>query len=414
MAQATVGRPRPRTAVTGLGLVTPAGIGVEANVDRVWSGRPTADRTAELDGLPVDFSCRVPGFDPVALLGRRTAWRMDRASQLAVQAARLAVADAGLDPAVWDGARVAVVVGTSLGGWNTVEREHGAFLADGSAMVSPLLMVMGPVNMTAGYIAMDLKALGPNQVVSTACASGNTAIGYARMLLETGACDVAIAGGTEAAMSPTAMASLARAGALSKRLDDPRGASRPFDADRDGFVAGEGAALLVLERLEDARARGARTRALIAGFGASADGHHASAPDPTGSGAERAIRAALADADLGPQDVAHVNAHGTSTPLNDVTEARTIRRVFGDGPAVTSTKGVVGHLLGAAGAAEAAYTVLAVERGEVPPTANLGRQDPEIEVDVVAGEARPIKPLAAVNNSFGFGGQNAVVVVTPA
>ncbi|MHA6761710.1 beta-ketoacyl-[acyl-carrier-protein] synthase family protein [Streptacidiphilus sp. PAMC 29251] len=401
-------------AVTGLGLVTPAGLGVDANIERVWSGRSTASRTEELDGLPVDFSCTVPGFDPVALLGRRTAWRLDRVSQLAVQAARLAVQDAALDPAVWDGARVAVVVGTSLGGWNSVEQAHASMLADGPELVSPLLMVTGPVNMTAGYIAMDLKALGPNQVVSTACASGNTAIGYARMLLRGGACDIAIAGGTEAAMSRTAMASLSKAGALSRRGGDPGSASRPFDAERDGFVAGEGAAMLVLERPADARARGVRVRARIAGFGASADGHHASAPDPTGGGAERAIRAALADAGLAPDEVGHINAHGTSTPLNDITESRTIHRVFGEGPAVTSSKGVVGHLLGAAGAAEAAYTVLAVERGLVPPTANLARQDPGIEIDVVAGAARPVKPLAALNNSFGFGGQNAVVVVTPA
>jgi 3-oxoacyl-[acyl-carrier-protein] synthase II len=401
-------------AVTGLGLVTPAGMGVEANVERVWSGRSTAAPAPELAGLPVGFSCRVPDFDAGALLGRRVAWRMDRVSQFGVVAARQAVADAGLDLADWDGTRVGVVTGTSLGGWATVEREHGNHASGGPGTVSPLLMVMGPVNMTAGYIAMDLKALGPNQVVSTACASGNTAIGFARMLLESGACDIVIAGGAEAAMSPTAMASLGRAGALSVRNADPAAASRPFDAERDGFVAGEGAGMLVLERMADATARGARIRARVSGFGASADAHHASAPDPTGGGAERAVRAALADAHLAPGEVDHVNAHGTSTPLNDVTESGVLRRVFGERPAITSTKGVTGHLLGAAGAVEAAYTVLAVERGSVPPTANLSSLDPEIEVDVVAKEARPLRIDAAVNDSFGFGGQNAVIVVTPA
>ncbi|MEU9228437.1 beta-ketoacyl-[acyl-carrier-protein] synthase family protein [Streptomyces massasporeus] len=401
-------------AVTGVGLVTPAGLGVEANFERVWSGRSTAATDPDLAGLPVDFACRVPGFDAGALLGRRSAVRMDPVSHFGVVAARQAVEDAGLDPASWEGARVGVVVGTSLGGWSTVEREHGKHLEDGPEFVSPLLMVMGPVNMTAGYIAMDLKALGPNQVVSTACASGNTAIGYARALLEAGVCDVVLAGGAEAAMSRTAMASLARAGALSTRGDDPASASRPFDADRNGFVAGEGAAMLVLERVEDARARGARVRARVSGFGASADGHHASAPDPTGGGAERAVRAALADALVDPAEVDHVNAHGTSTPLNDITEGGVIRRVFGEKPAVTSTKGVVGHLLGAAGAAEAVYTVLAVERRLVPPTANLTSLDPGIGVDVVAKEARPLEIGAAVNDSFGFGGQNAVIVVTPA
>jgi 3-oxoacyl-[acyl-carrier-protein] synthase II len=309
---------------------------------------------------------------------------------------------------------VAVVAGTSLGGWSTVERENANHLTGGPDQVSPLLMMMGPVNMTAGCIAIDLKALGPNQVVSTACASGNTAIGYGRMLLAAGACDVVLAGGAEAAMSRTAMASLSRAGALSTRCDDPATASRPFDAERDGFVAGEGAGMLVLERMADATARGARIRAKVSGFGASADAYHVCAPDPAGAGAQRAIEAALADAGLTPADVDHVNAHGTSTPLNDVTEATMLRRVFGDGPAVTSTKGAIGHLLGAAGAVEAAYTVLAVERGSVPPTAGLAAQDPEIVVDVVATQARPGRLRAAVNNSFGFGGQNAVIVVTAA
>ncbi|GAB2519476.1 beta-ketoacyl-[acyl-carrier-protein] synthase family protein [Nocardiopsis aegyptia] len=398
--------------VTGLGLLTPAGIGVADNTERIWSGVPTAAHTPALEGLPVDFSCEVPGFDPVQALGRRTAARVDRVSQLGMAAAREAVADAGLDHRTWDGARVAVVVGTSFGGAASLEREHDTYREHGHELVSPLLMVTAPVNMTAGYIAMDLGALGPNQVVSTACASGATAVGYARLLLRTGACDIAIAGGSEAALTPTGVASLAKMGALSHRRDDPSRASRPFDADRDGFVAGEGAGMLVLERLEDARARGARVRARISGFGASADGHHPSAPDPTGSGAERAVRAALADGGVAPAEVGHVNAHGTSTPLNDVTEAALIRRVYGEGPAVTSTKGVIGHLIGAAGAVETAYTVLAVERGVVPPTANLDAVDPDVGVDVVAKEQRRVGIEAAVSHSFGFGGQNAAVLVT--
>ncbi|MEU7163414.1 beta-ketoacyl-[acyl-carrier-protein] synthase family protein [Streptomyces morookaense] len=401
-------------AVTGLGLVTPAGTGVEANVACVWSGTSTAGRAPGFAGLPVDFACSVRDFDAGALLGRRTALRMDRVSQLGVVAARQAVADAGLDPTTWEGARVAVVMGTSFGGAASLEREHRTFLEDGADLVSPMLMVTAPVNMTAGFIAMDCKALGPNQVVSTACASGTTAVGLGRQLLESGMCDVVLAGGSEAALTGTGLASLHKMGALSRRTDDPATASRPFDADRDGFVAGEGAGVLVLERMEDAEARGARVRARISGFGASADGHHVSAPDPTGGGAERAVRAALADASLAPADVDHINAHGTSTPLNDVTESRMIRRVFGEAPAVTSTKGSIGHLIGAAGAVEAAYTVLAVERGEIPPTANLTSRDPDIAIDVVAGEARRADLRAAVSNSFGFGGQNAVIVVTAA
>ncbi|WP_346538215.1 beta-ketoacyl-[acyl-carrier-protein] synthase family protein [Micromonospora sp. DPT] len=401
-------------AVTGMGLVTPAGIGVEANWARVCSGRSTASRDEALAGLPVDFSCRVPDFDPGALLGRRLAWRLDRVSQLALVAAREAVADAGLDPKTWDGARVGVVVGSSFGGAATYEREHARVLEEGPEWVSPLLMVMAPVNMSAGYLAIDLGAVGPNLVVSTACAAGSTAIGTARQLLEADMCDVVIAGGTESTSTRTTMASLHRMGALSVRRDDPQAASRPFDADRDGFVAGEGAGMLILERAADAQARGARVYAHVSGYGATADGHHPSAPHPEGAGAQRAVRAALADALVEPADVGHVNAHGTSTPLNDVTESRVIRQVLGDGPAVTSTKGVIGHLIGAAGAVEAAYTVLAVHRGQIPPTANLTSRDPEVTVDVVGKETRAVRLSAAVSNSFGFGGQNSVLVVTAA
>ncbi|MER6101777.1 beta-ketoacyl-[acyl-carrier-protein] synthase family protein [Streptomyces sp. NPDC001832] len=411
----TAGRRRRfDVAVTGLGLVTPAGTGVKANVAQIWDGRSAASKSPELEGMAVDFSCRVDDFDAAAELGRRAALRMDRVSQLGVTAARLAVSDAGLDPQVWDGARVAVVIGTSFGGSASFEREHETYLRSGPTVVSPQLMVTAPVNMTAGHIAMDCQALGPNQVVSTACASGTTAIGLGRMLLEAGLCDVVLAGGSEAALTRTGMASLHKMGALSQRAKDPAAASRPFDAHRDGFVAGEGAGVLVLERVADAHARGARVRARISGFGASADGFHASAPHPTGDGAERAMRAALADACLDPVEVAHVNAHGTSTPKNDVTEAAVIRRVIGDHPLVTSTKGVTGHLIGAAGAVEAAYTVLAVEQGSVPPTANLECVDPQVEIDVVAGAPRTATIGAAMSNSFGFGGQNAAVVVTAA
>lgn len=403
---------RPEVVVTGLGLVTPAGIGVPENWELICSGRSTATRAPALAGLPVDFCCQVPDFDGTARLGRKLAWRLDRVSQLALVAGRQAVADAGLDPASWDGTRVGILLGSSFGGAATYEREHETCLTDGPAAVSPLLMVMAPVNMSAGYLAIDLGAGGPNMVVSTACAAGSTAIGLGRQLLQAGLCDVVLAGGTESTSTRTTMASLHRMGALSTRTDDPATASRPFDAERDGFVAGEGAGVLVLEREDDAAARGARARARIAGFGASADAHHASSPHPQGLGAERAVRAALADARLAPEEVDHVNAHGTSTPLNDVTESRMIRRVLGPRPAVTSAKGAIGHLIGAAGAVEAAYTVLAVEHQVVPPTAGLSAVDPDIEVDVVMKDARPMAVDVALSHSFGFGGQNAVLAVT--
>lgn len=401
-------------AVTGLGLVTPAGIGVDASWRTILAGRPTATADASLAGMPVDFTCRVPDFEADALLGRRTAWRLDRYVHLALVAAREAIADAGLDPASWDGARVGVVMGNALGGVATFTAQHETLLADGAGKVSSLLIPMMGVNMVAGYLAIDCGALGPNLVTTTACASATTAIGTARDLLRSGRCDVVLAGGAEAGLSRPILAGFGRMGALSGRVDDPAGASRPFERDRDGFVAAEGAGVLVLEHPEHARARGTRVRALVSGYGASADAHHATAPDPAGTGVETAIRSALADAGLAPSEVDHVNAHGTSTPLNDAVEARVLRRVFADRPAVTSVKGVTGHSLGAAGAIEAACTVLSIETGWVPPTANLEHPDPALDIDVVRSAPRAVPVVAATSNSFGFGGQNAVLVLTAA
>ncbi|MFF2962341.1 beta-ketoacyl-[acyl-carrier-protein] synthase family protein [Streptomyces sp. NPDC057963] len=401
-------------AVTGLGLATPAGIGVAENWTRVLDAGPTAAPDPGLAGLPVDFSCRAADFDPVAHFGKRRAWRLDRYVQLALIAAAEAVHESGLDPAGWDGARVGVVLGNALGGTATFEQQVRTLDRQGAAAVSPMLVPMSAVNMVSGYVAMEFGALGPNLVTATACASGATAIGTARDLLRSGTCDVVITGGTEASLTPTVLTGFARMGALSKRRDDPAAASRPFDTDRDGFVAAEGAGVLVLEREADARARGARVRARLSGYGASADAHHATAPEPEGRGAERAIRAALRDAGVGPDEVDHVNAHGTSTPLNDLTEARVLKRVLGTRPAVTSSKGVTGHSLGAAGAIEAALTVLALEQGTVPPTANLDSVDPAIEVDIVAKAPRALPIGVALSNSFGFGGQNAVLVFTAA
>ena len=398
--------------MTGLGLVSPAGIGVPANWARVCSGESTASTDPDLAGIMVDFSCRVPGFDAEALLGRKHARRLDRFVQLAVVAAREAIADAGLDPESWDGGRVGVVLGCGMGGSSTWETQHRRLLEHGPGKVSPMLIPMLVPNMVAGQLAMEFGATGPNLVTATACASGATAIGVARDLLRSGACDIMLTGGTEAGVTPLSIAGFAQMGALSTRRDDPASASRPFDVARDGFVAAEAAGILVLERPEDARARGARAHAHIAGYGASADGFHQTAPDPEGRGAEQAIRAALADAGVAPSEIGHVNAHGTSTPLNDVAEARVLRRVLGEGVAVTSTKGVTGHALGGAGAIEAAYTVLAIEHGQIPPTANLDSQDPEIDLDIVAKSPREQHLELAMSDSFGFGGQNAVLVVS--
>ncbi|MEU5609062.1 beta-ketoacyl-[acyl-carrier-protein] synthase family protein [Streptomyces sparsogenes] len=399
-------------AVTGLGLVTPGGIGAGPSWEAVLHGRPTAAHDPELAGQPVRISCRVPGFDPDRLLGGRRAHRLDRFVQLALVAAREAVADAGLDPATWDGGRVGVVLGCADGGPATVEAQHRVLL-ENPAWVSPLLLPMQLPNMLAGQTAIEFGATGPNLVVATACASGASAIGTARDLLALGRCDIVVTGGSEAMITPLVMAGFAKMGALSRRDGDPATASRPFDADRDGFVAGEGAGVLVLERVADARARGARVRARISGYGATADAHHMTSPHPDGVGIEAALRAALADAGAGPGDVQHVNAHGTATPLNDLAEGRMLHRVLTSDPLVTSTKGVTGHLLGAAGAVEAAFGVLAVEHQLVPPTANLRTPDPGLDIRLATAPTATRIDLA-LSNSFGFGGQNAVLAITRA
>jgi 3-oxoacyl-[acyl-carrier-protein] synthase II len=399
-------------AVTGVGLVTPAGIGVAENWRTVCAGRSTARRDTRLAGLPVDFSCRADGFDPDAVLGRRLTSRIDRHVQLALATTREALRDAALDPAGWDGQRVGVVFGCGLGGMTVWEAEHTKLLRDGPRRVSPRLIPAGAGNMVAGEIAIDCGATGPNFVTATACASGATAIGMGRELLRSGLCDVVLTGGTDANICALVVTPFARMGALSQRTDDPASASRPFDVDRDGFVIGEGAATLVLERAADAAARRAPVRALLSGFGATADAWHPTAPDPEGRGMARAVRAALRDAGVGADEVDHVNAHGTSTPLNDSIEARTMSRVLGKRPVLTSTKGVTGHTLGAAGAVEAVYTVLAMQDASIPPTANLECLDPEIDMDIVVDRPRSHGIDVAISNSFGFGGQNAVLLFT--
>jgi 3-oxoacyl-[acyl-carrier-protein] synthase II len=399
-------------AVTGLGLVTPAGIGTAASWSGVRAGCPTAAYDPVLKSNPVPISCRVPDWDPDARLGARRAHRLDRFSQFALVAAGEAIADAGLDPMTWDGARVGVVLGCADGGPATVEEQHRVLLERSPDRVSPLLLPMQLPNMLAGQTAIEFGATGPNLVVATACASGATAVGTARDLLLLDRCDVVLAGGSEAMITPLVMAGFARMGTLSRRTDDPAAASRPFDTDRDGFVAGEGAGVLVLERSADAGARGARVRARVAGYGASADAYHVTSPHPDGVGLEAAMRAALADADVLPSDVGHVNAHGTATRRNDLVEAQVVRRVLGD-PLVTSTKGVTGHLLGAAGAIEAAFTVLCLQEQVVPPTANLDVPDPACEVKVAAALTATRFELA-LSSSMGFGGQNAVLAIAAA
>lgn len=397
-------------AVTGLGVISPAGIGARATWDSLLTGRSTAARDPGLAGLPVDISCQVPDFDTARLVGRKTSWRLDRFVAMALLAARHAVADAGLDPTEWDASRVGVVIGTGTGSMERYVTEFAKLAAGRPLDISPLAITRSVPNMAAAEIALDLTATGPNFAVSTACASGSSALGVARDLLRAGTCDLVLAGGAESARHLIPAACFHRMGALSRRTDDPAGACRPFDAARDGFVLSEGAAVLVLERPEHARARGARSRAQLAGYGASCDAYHYAAPDPEGRGAAAALTAALADAGLAPRDIDHVNAHGTGTRLNDLAEARALRAVFPEPPAVTSLKGALGHAIGAAGAIEAAVTVMSLQHDTIPPTANHEDPDLDIDLDIVAKAPRRTPLSAAASTSFGFGGQNAALV----
>ncbi|MFJ2863637.1 beta-ketoacyl-[acyl-carrier-protein] synthase family protein [Kitasatospora sp. NPDC087314] len=401
-------------AVTGLGLVTPAGTGAAAVWERFLGAEPTAGTDPELAGLNVDFSCQVADFDPSALLGGRLARRLDRFAQLALVAARQAVADAALDPAAWDGTRVGVVLGVSANSVQTYAVEYARLEQGRADRVSPLMLPRSIPNMAAGEVGLDLGIRGPGLVVSTACASGTTALALGADLIRAGTCDLVLAGGTDSPRTPMTAVAFDRLGALSRRRHDPAGASRPFDADRDGFVLGEGAGVLVLERAEHARARGARPRAYLAGHGAAGDAHHFTAPHPGGDGLARAVRAALTDAGLAPHEIGHVNAHGTGTLLNDPAEAAALRQVFHRPPPVTANKSVIGHTMGAAGAIEAAVTVLTLQHRLIPPTANLDRLDDAIDLDVVAKAPRPLAVPAALSVSSGFGGQNAALVLTAA
>ncbi|MFI8275529.1 beta-ketoacyl-[acyl-carrier-protein] synthase family protein [Streptomyces sp. NPDC085929] len=401
----------PDIAVTGLGMLTPAGLDVASTWDGVCDGKSTAATSDQLAGLTIDFVCSIPPFDAAALLGRRTAHRLDRSTQLAVIAAKEALADADLDPRTWDGARVGVVIGCGVGASRTWETQAQRLREGGSRLVSPLLLPMIGPSTPAGEVALACDARGPSLATATACASGATALVIARDLLTSGQCDVVIAGGTESCNTPLIVSGLYQLGALSTRCDDPAAASRPFDHARDGFVLGEAAAILILERAPDADARGQRPRALLAGCGSTTDAYHPTAPHPEGRGIQHAIRTALTDADLSPQDIAHVNAHGTSTRLNDAVEAEAIRTVLPSGPHITSTKGVLGHSLGATGAVEAALTVLAVQHSLIPPTANLERPDPAFAHDLNFVTKAPTSRRvdAALTHSFGFGGHNVVL-----
>ena len=385
---------RRRVVVTGLGVVSCCGIGKDAFF-------------AGLNGPAPEGEHRVMGFDPSLWFDAKEARRVDPFAQYAVAAADMALADAGtvdVDPAL-----AGVQIGTGVGGLTTMEAQIGVLLEKGPRRVSPFLVPMMMANAGAAAVSMRLGWRGPCETIATACASGSHSILAAHRLIASGRCEAVLAGGAEAAMTPVALAAFGNMTALSTS-----GASRPFDIRRDGFVIAEGGAVLVLEELERARARGARIYAELLGGASTADAHHITAPAPGGVGAIGCMELALEDAGLTVADVSHVNAHGTSTPLNDLAEAEAIEKIFGrPGPLVTSIKGVTGHSLGAAGAIEAVACALSIERRLIPPTVGLEQQDPEIHLDIVKDSARPWEPGPILSNSFGFGGHNGCLVLAP-
>jgi 3-oxoacyl-[acyl-carrier-protein] synthase II len=407
-------RGRPRVAVTGIGVKTPAGTDLAAMWETVRAGRSTAGRISRWDAseLPVQIACEVHDFDATPYFGPKEVRRQDRVTQLGFAAAADALADAGDLGA--DPSRCAVIAATGVGGLESMEINESTFLERGASRVSPFFVTMMMPNATAGAISINFGWTGPNMCIATACAAGTHAVGEGARLIRDGTADAVVAGGTEAGITPLTISAFARMGALSTRNDDPAHASRPFDADRDGFVMAEGGAFLILESLEHALSRGARVYGEVIGYGRNGDAYHITAPSPGGAGAAVCMQLALDDAGLEPSAIGHVNAHGTSTPLNDASEAEAIRKVFGDHtPPVTSTKGVTGHMIGGAGAAEAAICLLSLRDGIVPPTANLDRIGDDIELDVVGGSTRAIEPAPALSNSFGFGGHNATLILAP-
>jgi 3-oxoacyl-[acyl-carrier-protein] synthase II len=407
------GTSRPDIVITGLGATTPLGGDVASTWDGLLAGRsgvvPLDEEWAR------DFPARIVArlaVEPTTVLERVEARRLDRCQQVALVAAREAWADAGR-PDV-DPERLAVVVGTGIGGALTMLGQDDIMEASGYRRVSPLTVPMLMPNAPAAAVGLDLGALAGVHTPVSACASGAEAIGLGLDLIRADRADIVVVGGAEACIHPLPLAGFGQMRALSTRNDEPAAASRPFDKARDGFVLGEGAGVLVLERATDAAARGATPYAVVAGVGMSSDGYHITAPDPEGTGAVRAIRAALRDAGLSPEDIAHVNAHATSTPVGDVAEAKAIRIALGEHPLVSAPKSMFGHLLGAAGAVEAIATVLAVRDDVVPITRNLDDPDDEVELDLVRVSPRRTSVPAAVSDAFGFGGHNIAVVVRKA
>src|SRR5438309_3204199 len=405
-----------RVAVTGIGFITPIGNDMETVWSNMVEGVSGVGRITRFDTTNFDtkIAAEVKGFNPEEYMDRKTARHIGRYCQFALAASKQALAQANLDPAQMNPDDVGVIVSSGIGGMEEIEKSHTALMERGPKRISPFTVPMMIADMAAGIVAIHTHAGGPNYAIVSACASSAHGIGEASEIIKRGDAVAMLAGGSEATITPLTMGAFCQINATSERNDEPEKACRPFDLGRDGFVMGEGAVMFVLEDLEHAKARGARVLAEISGYGASADMYHFTAPQPEGKGAIRAMRKAINKAEIEPQRVDYVNAHGTSTKLGDIAETKAIKQVFGEHAyrlAVSSTKSVHAHLLGAAGAMEAAACVLAIDRGLIPPTINLDDQDPECDLDYVPNRARQAKVDVAVSNSFGFGGHNATLVV---
>jgi 3-oxoacyl-[acyl-carrier-protein] synthase II len=404
-----------RVVVTGIGLVTPVGSDRKTTWNSLLEGKSGIDYISLFDaeGFESRIAAEVKDFDAAPVLGRKEARRLDRFAQFACVAALEALEDAGLDMANEDADRVGVLIGSGVGGIMTITEQHKILLNKGPKRVSPFLVPMMLGDMASGQVSMMIGAKGPNFSTVSACATGTDSIGEALEMIRRGRADVVIAGGTEAAVCEIGVAGFNSCMALSTRNDDPQAASRPFDSGRDGFVLGEGAGLVVLESLEHAEKRGANVLAELAGYGASSDAHHVTQPHPEGEGAARAMKWAIEDAKIAPEAVDYINAHGTSTPLNDKFETISMKRMYGDHAynlKISSTKSMTGHLLGAAGGIEAAFSVLAIKEGIIPPTINIDDPDPECDLNYVPNTALKQEVNVAMSNSLGFGGHNASLV----
>lgn len=404
-----------RVVVTGLGAVTPIGHDVPAMWANLLAGASGAGPITSFDASAhaTRIAAEIQGFDPSPYLSPKELKRTERFVQFAVAASKQAFGDSGIDLSREDPFRIGVLIGSGMGSLGLIEQQHEFLKTRGPGKISPFMIPMIIVNMAPGQVAISLGVKGPNACTATACASGAHGVGEAFRVIQHGDAEVMIAGGTESCITPLSIGGFCALMALSRRNDAPANASRPFDKDRDGFVMGEGAGVMVLEELEHAKKRGARIYAEMVGYGRTGDAYHMTAPDPEGAGAAHAMAAALADAKMTPEQVSYINAHGTSTELNDKIETLAIRRVFKDHAKkvpVSSTKSMMGHLIGAAGGVEAIISVLTIHHSAIPPTINYETPDPECDLDYVPNHARQLPVDAALSNSLGFGGHNATIL----